>query len=150
MLSKAIYYSEEPIMEKVSEQEFINFIEKYPRKLVKNVSGICDPPSITYNDFELADRWPYSIVANTWMYSDNPEDYFYEPEEKREYIIMTNYEEVFNSRTGINTSEYEKQLKKSEKNYCLKEITEAKFIDSNSNDILFTLEVKDCSLETNY
>ena len=63
---------------------------------------------------------------------------------------MTNYEEVFNSRTGINTSEYEKQLKKSEKNYCLKEITEAKFIDPNSNDILFTLEVKDCSLETNY
>lgn len=150
MLDKEAYYSVEPIRKKVSEQEFIEFIKNYPRKLVRHVSGICDPPSITYNDFELADRWPYSIIANTWMYSDDPDDYFYEPKEAREYEIIVNYEEIFNSRTGINTSEYEKQLKKPEKNYCLKGITEARIIDSNSNDVLFTLELKDCSLELNY
>ncbi|HHX31083.1 MAG TPA: hypothetical protein GX712_00640 [Bacteroidales bacterium] len=24
------------------------------------------------NDFELANRWPYSVVAHTWAYSDDP------------------------------------------------------------------------------
>lgn len=120
MLDKEAYYSVEPIRKKVSEQEFIKFIKNYPRKLVRDVSGICDPPSITYNDFELADRWPYSIVANTWMYSDDPEDYFYEPKETREYVIIVNYEEIFNSRTGINTSEYEKQLKNLKRIIALK------------------------------
>ena len=31
--------------------------------------------SISYNDFDLANRWPYSIVANTWAYDDNPDDH---------------------------------------------------------------------------
>lgn len=65
--------------------------------------GACDPPSVTYNDFELADRYPYSVVASTFLYDDTPGSYWYEPEEDKIYRIMVNYEEVFNSRTGNKT-----------------------------------------------
>ena len=62
--------------------------------------GACIPPSVSYNDFELANRWPYSVVASTFLYDDNPGDYLYEPEEERVYMIVENYEELFNSKTG--------------------------------------------------
>lgn len=109
MLSEDKYYSIKPIKKKVTKEEFNNFLNKYPRRLACDVCGISEPPAISYNDFKLADRWPYSIVANTWAYDDDPNGYFYEPEEKRDYYIVENYEEVFNSRTGINTSEYEEK-----------------------------------------
>lgn len=100
MLSQEFFYTAKPIREKVSKQEFLNFIKNYPRKLETDWCGISDPPSITYNDFELANRWPYSIVASTFAYSDNLDDYFYEPEDKRDYFIIINYEELFDSKTG--------------------------------------------------
>ena len=109
MLSEDKYYSISPIKKKVTKEEFNEFLNKYPRRLACDVCGISEPPAISYNDFKLADRWPYSIVANTWAYDDDPNGYFYEPEEKRDYYIVENYEEVFNSRTGINTSEYEEK-----------------------------------------
>lgn len=62
--------------------------------------GISDPPAVSYNDFELANRWPYSIVASTFLYDNNPDDYFYEPEDKRTYRIVVNHEELFESKTG--------------------------------------------------
>ena len=99
------YYSIDPDEKNVSKEEFNAFINNYPRKLVRDVFGACDPPLVTYNDFELADRWPYSIVANTWLYDDTPGSYYYEPEEERKYIIMNNYEDVFNSRTGNKTTD---------------------------------------------
>lgn len=91
----------EPIEKKVTREEFDDFLKNYPRSLKRNVCGISDPPSVTYNDFELANCWPYSVVARTWAYSDKPGDYFYEPEDKRSYIIMVNYKEVFDSRIEI-------------------------------------------------
>ena len=97
------YYSVEPIMKKVTKQEYVDFINNYPRPLVRDVTGICEPPYVSYNDFELADRWHYSVVASTSLYDDNPNGYFYCPEEDRDYRIMSNYEEVFNSRTGNKT-----------------------------------------------
>lgn len=100
MKDRKYFYTAEPIEKRVNKQEFINFIRKYPRKLISDCTGISDPPLISYNDFELANRWPYSIVASTYAYDDNPEDYFYEPEEARIYTIVTNYEELFNSKTG--------------------------------------------------
>ena len=99
------YYTVEPIMKHVTKQEFIDFINHYPRELVRDVYGVYEPPLVTYNDFELADRWHYSVVAKTFLYDDNPGDYFYEPEEERKYCIMENYEEVFNSRTGNKTED---------------------------------------------
>jgi len=100
MKTQDYFYTIEPIVKRVSKDEFLEFIKKYPRSLKRDCCGICDPPSITYNDFELANRWPYSIVASTFAYSDDQQDYWYEPDEKRVYSIVTNYEEVFNSKTG--------------------------------------------------
>ena len=100
MKSQEFFYTAKPIKKKVSKQEFLNFIKNYPRKLQVDCYRVSDPPSITYNDFELANRWPYSIVASTFAYDDNPDDYFYEPEDKRDYFIIINYEELFKSKTG--------------------------------------------------
>lgn len=100
MKPQEFFYTAKPIKKKVSKQEFLNFIKNYPRKLEVDCCGISDPPNITYNDFELANRWPYSIVASTFAYDDNPDNYFYEPEDKRDYFIIINYEELFKSKTG--------------------------------------------------
>ncbi len=94
------FYTVEPVYKEVSKEELQEFLKEYPRKLKIDVTGICDPPLITYNDFELANRWPYSIVAKHYVYEDDPNHYYYEPEEKRIYTIMENYKEVFASKTG--------------------------------------------------
>lgn len=92
------FYTVEPKKVLVTKEKFLEFINNYPRKLACDCCGISEPPAISYNDFELANRWTYSVVANTWAYSDNPEDYYYSDDPK--YYIMENYEEVFYSRTG--------------------------------------------------
>ena len=94
------FYTFEKVKKRVSKAEFEEFLRQYPRPLERDVFGACEPPAISYNDFELANRWPYSIVASTFAYMDNPNDYYYEPEEDREYIIVTNHEELFASKTG--------------------------------------------------
>jgi hypothetical protein len=94
------FYTVEPIMKSVKKEEYRKFIDNYPRKLVCDACAISDPPAVSLNDFELANRWPYSIVARTMAWDDNPSDYFYLPEEERKYSIMVNYEEVYASRTG--------------------------------------------------
>lgn len=100
MKPQEFFYTCDPIMKKVTKQEFIDFINAYPRKLERDIFGAFEPPAVSYNDFELANRWPYSIVASTMLYSNDPNDYYYEPEEKRIYTIMINYQEVFLSKTG--------------------------------------------------
>lgn len=100
MEKQEFFYTAEPIKKRVSKDEFERYLVNYPRKLKRDVCGICAPPSVSYNDFELANRWPYSIVASTFLYDDNPGDYWYEPEEERVYTIVENYEELFNSKTG--------------------------------------------------
>ena len=98
--SQEFFYTVEPIFKTVSKEEMRDFIEQYPRTLVRDCTGICDPPLVTFNDFELANRWPYSIVASYHLYDDDPNGYYYVPEEERDYKIMKNYEEVFQSKTG--------------------------------------------------
>lgn len=100
MLPCKYFYTADPVFKSVSKDEFDEFVNKYPRRLFVDVTGISDPPLKTFNDFELANRWPYSIVARHYCYDDNPGDYFYKPPEEREYNIMVNYEEVFDSKTG--------------------------------------------------
>ena len=76
---------------RVSKDEFVKFLENYPRKLVVDACGLSDPPLVTYNDFSDGRKWgqdPDSVVAKTFAYSDDPNDYFYEPPEKREYMIL--------------------------------------------------------------
>lgn len=99
------YYGVSPVMKNVTKEEFQEYIRNYPRKLDRDVFGACEPPSVTYNDFELADRWPYSVVASTFLYDNKPGSYYYEPEEKRTYKIMINVEEVFASHTGNKTED---------------------------------------------
>ena len=100
MLESTFFYTKEPVFKRVTRQEFDEFIAKYPRPLRVDAYGVCDPPSVTYNDFELANRWPHSIVASTFAYDNDPKGYYYTPEEERYYSIMENYEEVFASKTG--------------------------------------------------
>ena len=95
------FYAVELEMKDVSKEEFMEFIDNYPRKLTPDVFGAYEPPLITYNDFELANRWPYSIVAKTLAYDDRPGDYYYTAPERRHYYIAVNYEEAFNSKTGF-------------------------------------------------
>lgn len=100
MLDQKYFYTAEAIIKEVTKEEFDKFIKNYPRPLTYDCTFIYDPPGISYNDFELANSWPYSIVASTHLYSDNPEDCFYVPPEERNYIIIENYQELFDSKTG--------------------------------------------------
>ena len=69
---------------KVEKAEFDAFIAGYPLKLEKDVTGICDPPMRSYNDFSDGKIWPESMVAkvtlNTMMkgldYHGEPDDYY--------------------------------------------------------------------------
>lgn len=81
------FYTKEPVMKEVTEEGFKEFLKNYPRRLEGDVCGWAEPPTVTYNDFELANRWPYSIVAT-------------ECREYGTFRIMENYEEVFASKTG--------------------------------------------------
>lgn len=95
-----IFYTARPIERRVTKKEFDSFIAAYPRELVQHCSPIPEPPYISFNDFALADQWPYSVVARTWLYSDDPADRYYTPEADRGYYIVVNYEELFKSKIG--------------------------------------------------
>jgi hypothetical protein len=92
------FYTVQPKSKSVTKEEFENFIKTYPRKLDYDWCAISDPPAISYNDFELANRWPYSIVARTWAYSNDPNHYYYDSNPR--YYIVENYQEMFESKTG--------------------------------------------------
>lgn len=46
----------------VSKEEFQNFVKNYPNVLDWNVTGICEPPLGSHNDFTLG-NWPESMVT---------------------------------------------------------------------------------------
>lgn len=48
---------------KCTPEELEEFVKSYPRKLVSDVYGACEPPLVTYNDFTLG-NWPESVVAS--------------------------------------------------------------------------------------
>lgn len=56
-------------MKEVTQDEFEAFLAAYPRKLERNVTTICEPPMINFNDFERAPYWPDSVVASYSMES---------------------------------------------------------------------------------
>ena len=71
------YYTVQPDNKEVNKEEFQAFIDNYPRPLEFHASGISIPTALSWNDFELADRWPFSVVAHTWdydMFNDTPEE----------------------------------------------------------------------------
>lgn len=84
----------EPIMRNVTREEFEKFIAEHGEKLERDVYGAAEPPLVTYNDFSMAPKWPESIVASTFLYSDEPGHYYYVPEKERIYRIIENYNEI--------------------------------------------------------
>lgn len=89
-----IEYTVKPIKKRVTRTEFETFLKTYPRKLVRDVYAVCDPPAITYNDFEISKQWPESVAARTFLYSERPGDVFYTAENDRVYEVMINHNEV--------------------------------------------------------
>ena len=77
---------------KVYWDEAKSFIENYPRKLNRDVYALCEPPNITYNDFELG-NWPWSTVVSGRAYSDDPKDDYYVPKDEQYWRILENHEE---------------------------------------------------------
>lgn len=58
----------------VTKDEFEVFLDKYPRKLVRNVTSICEPPLVSFNDFERAPYWPDSVVAKYVAFTSYEDD----------------------------------------------------------------------------
>lgn len=114
----------------VTKQEFDEFIASYPRHLERDVCGICEPPAVSYNDWEIG-WWSRSIVASTMLYSDNPKDRYYEPEDKRVYQIVTNYEDLRKESQMLLEKYRREQFRKALKD---------KFIDSDEDDYEAWLE----------
>lgn len=83
----------------VSKQEFEAFLEKYPRKLSCNITGMCEPPAVSYNDFELG-KWPQSVVASTFACCDV---------ENNSWRIMVNYEEIYAAVQEFKTTHGEEE-----------------------------------------
>jgi hypothetical protein len=52
-----------PKFKSVTREEFEAFIAIYPRPLERNVTTVCEPPCVSYNDFVRAPYWPDSVVA---------------------------------------------------------------------------------------
>lgn len=71
---------------RVVEKEFYNFLKNYKRPLDRDCYAVCEPPSITYNDFSLG-KWPDSVVAKTCLYDDDEDGYYYTPKEDRYYAV---------------------------------------------------------------
>lgn len=114
----------------VTKQEFDEFIASYPRHLERDVCGICDFPAISYNDWEIG-WWSRSVVASTMMYSDDPKNLYYEPEDKRVYQIVTNYEDLRKESQMLLEKYRREQFRKALKD---------KFIDSDEDDYEVWLE----------
>lgn len=114
----------------VTKQEFDEFIASYPRHLERDVYGICEPPAVSYNDCEIG-WWSRSIVASTMLYSDNPKNSYYEPEDKRVYRIVTNYENLRKESQMLLEKYRREQFRK---------VLKDKFIDSDEDDYEAWLE----------
>ena len=92
------FFSIKRITETVSEDEFDAFIRNYPRPLTKTVATCFDPSHISYWDKALSSIEEYTLVASRWDYSTNPNDYFYLPKEERTGTILSNANDVYNSK----------------------------------------------------
>ena len=102
------FFSVERNKKEVSEDEVDEFVRNYPRKLMIDVCGIFDPPSISFYDRELSDDITYARVAHKWAWDDDPKGYFYEPKENRKGWILVNAEEVFKNKIPHTKEETEK------------------------------------------
>lgn len=95
-LRQEYYYSVDPVWSNVTKTQFDNFRHNYPRELVEDASRTQYPTIISFNDYELADKNPFSIVAECEaVYNASGERTGY-----TNYKVMSNYETVYASKTG--------------------------------------------------
>jgi len=104
---KKYTYTVQPIMRIVSKEEYLDFVRNYPRELISDVCGICDPPYVSYVDPEITCQ----IVAGHHKYDEDPSGYFYCPPEEIDYKIMENHQEVYDSRIEVFQDSYIKKEK---------------------------------------
>ncbi|MBQ8570317.1 MAG: hypothetical protein IJ444_02265 [Kiritimatiellae bacterium] len=69
--------------QRVSKDEFYEFVKSYPNKLAFDTTGICDPPLSSYNDFTRG-NWPESMVAKVYRNDILPKEW--NPGENEYYL----------------------------------------------------------------
>jgi len=95
-LRQEYYYTVDPVWQTVTQVQFDTFRHNYPRELVEDASRTQYPTIISFNDYELADKNPFSIVAECEaVYNSSGERTGY-----TNYKVMSNFADVFASRTG--------------------------------------------------
>ena len=95
-LRQEYYYTVDPVWTNVTQAQFDTFRHDYPRPLVEDASRTQYPTIISFNDYELADKNPFSIVAEC-------EAVFNSSGERTGYTkfkVMSNFAAVYASRTG--------------------------------------------------
>lgn len=75
-------------MKEVSFEEFNTFLKNFDKPLEKDVTGISEPPTLTYNDFSEGKVWPESVVAAVSLYESYPEGDDFYPYCKQPNIYM--------------------------------------------------------------
>lgn len=144
------FYSVKPIEREVTKEEYDQFISQYPRRLRMDCWAACDPPLIAANDFELADRWPYSIVAG---YDGGEPNEYYGWDYKPKYYVVVNYEDLFNHRTGYKADEDPEEIRRLKEwnemasrsrisSLAIDSISSIKATDITTGATLFTEEYK--------
>jgi len=95
-LRQEYYYTVDPVWTNVTQAQFDTFRHNYPRPLVEDASRTQYPTIISFNDYQLADKNPFSIVAEC-------EAVFNSSGERTGYTkfkVMSNFAAVYASRTG--------------------------------------------------
>ena len=64
----------------VTKKEYQEMLNNYPNKLDWDVTGICDPPLGSHNDFSNGKVWPESMVGKVMLYDGSEYDSFKEAE----------------------------------------------------------------------
>ncbi len=59
------------MFKQVDKEAYLAFIRDIPRRLVGDVTAICEPPLETINDFSDGKVWPESVVAKCVRHADS-------------------------------------------------------------------------------
>jgi hypothetical protein len=95
-LRQEYYYTVDPVWTNVTQEQFDTFRHDYPRPLVEDASRTQYPTIISFNDYQLADKNPFSIVAECEaVFNSNGERTGY-----TKFKVMSNFAAVYESRTG--------------------------------------------------
>lgn len=89
MADRNFFYTAEPNYKSVSYIELCQFLEDYPRQIKSHETKFPQGTFTTYYDEEICDRFPYGKVASITKEG-----------ERISCIIIDNYEELYNTRTG--------------------------------------------------